>query len=152
MIDKNAYDKAFEVLRSIKNVENAFDNLGFSIEYGTGTLGKEFENMFEVTTDLILIAMGLHVKTHTATVRLKGCNELIDVDVFYSDDEDPEFAITMDDFCYFINYAINNPKLQLLFWTTMTEKNVNNKNTINNMRLDFSVGITQYDFFKQIKD
>ena len=100
-------------------MENAFDAIGFSFEYSYGKIGEYLENTIQLQNMVIEHCLGLHLRQAQVYVSALGVN--VNVDVFYPEDNNPDYCITMDDFSLSV-FGSNNKEVIEAVWNAIIER------------------------------
>ena len=137
MNSRVAYDAAFKMIRSQRNMENKLDEIGFNFEYGSGIVGTHFEVVLNNCEAILKEAMGLHSVGKDGTCNICGTQYPVTIDILYTEDENADFSITEDDFCEFCYNAVNDAKIgdELigLMWKAIVEKDAEAKEKYNSL-------------------
>jgi hypothetical protein len=142
-MSKTVYDAAFRVLKTQSEICSKFESIGLRFEYGDGFFGKSLESLINDSETIILESLGLHLVTKNTNTVFCGAFGSMPVDVLYSMDNDPDWAITNDDFCEFFYKAIDDEHLRNLMWRVMVDRDSDAKDEYNKLRIGKIGG---YDF------
>lgn len=117
-----SYKAAIESLLELKKLDTKLCDVGFNFEYNDGgTVGNCFGIVTQNLEKIIIESMGL-VQKHYQTFN-QVLNSTVEIDVFYPESENPQFAIAFDYF-YDVLYNYNRNDLIYLLWDTMVNNNV----------------------------
>lgn len=137
------YDAAFAIMKTQSEMCSKLDSVGLRFDYGEGFIGKSLESLINDSETIILESLGLYFVSKNAKVNLCGESYSTTVDVLYAKDENPEWAITADDFCEFFYKAVDDEHLQDLMWKVMVDRDQSAKEEYNNLGIGKIGG---YDF------
>jgi hypothetical protein len=130
-MNREIYDRAFNILTTQSNMCAKLEDIGLRFEYGDGFVGKALESLINDSESIIIAALGLHEVSVSRQVNIFGTIYPTDDAALYTDDNDPEWSITMDDFCEFFYHAIRNEATRELMWEAMANKNIDAKSKYN---------------------
>ena len=142
-MSKAIYDAAFAIMKTQSEMCSKLDAIGLRFEYGEGFIGKSLESLINDSETIILESLGLYFISKDAKMKLCGESYSTTVEVLYAKDENPEWAITADDFCEFFYKAVDNEHLQDLMWKVMVDRNQSAKDEYNQLNIGKIGG---YDF------
>jgi hypothetical protein len=142
-MSKTAYDAAFRVLKTQSEMCSKLESVGLRFEYGDGFIGKSLESLINDSETIVLDLLGLHFVTKSVNTTFYGISGPMPVEVLYAEDENPEWAISADDFCEFFYKAIDDEHLRNLMWQIVVERNHTAKDEYNQLDIGKIGG---YDF------
>jgi hypothetical protein len=122
---------------------SSLENIGLRFEYGDGFVGKALESLVNNSETIVLESLGLHFVSKNTKATLCGESWPISVEVLYGEDENPEWAITADDFFEFFYKAVDNEHLQDIMWKAMVDRDQSAKGEYNQLNIGKIGG---YDF------
>ena len=132
-MNRTIYDTAFNILSTHNDFCNNLESIGLRFEYGDGFVGEKLLSLINDAESIIREALGLHEVSLDAKVRVNGNSWQTTIEILYTEDEDPNWAITSDDFCEFFYQAQKNDQVKDLMWRAMVDKNVEAKEEYNKM-------------------
>lgn len=145
VVDKKLiYDSLMDCIDNQREMENKLEAIGLRFEYGDGAVGTFMEKNINKHNDCIIEVLGLHEKSYDKPAVICGTRMLVDLAIFYTEDEDVDWAITADDFFEVLYDAENKPFLRDLIFNTFVNKDVAAKEAINKHYGKDKVGVAQY--------
>jgi hypothetical protein len=142
-MNRTTYDAAFRIMKTQKEMCSKLESVGLRFEYGDGFTGKSLESLINDSETIILESLGLHFVSKNTKTTLCGESWPTTVEVLYSEDDNPEWAITADDFFEFFYKAIDNNHLQDLMWRIIVARDYDAKTEYNKLGIGKVGG---YDF------
>ena len=142
-MNRTIYDSAFAIMKTQSEMCSKLDSIGLRFEYGEGFVGKSLESLINDSETIILESLGLYFTSKDTKMKLCGESYPTTVEVLYAKDENPEWAITADDFCEFFYKAVDNEHLQDLMWKVMVDRDQSAKDEYNKLNIGKIGG---YDF------
>lgn len=131
MKDKKSYFNAMEVLKKTREFDQKLCDLGFSFEYNDDSIvGDYFSTVLTNMEGIIVSSLGLTMKV--AETFCKELNTLVNIDIYYPDDNDARFAISADDL-FEIIYNVNRSDVTNLLWLAIAEKDLESKEKLERM-------------------
>ena len=142
-MNKTIYDTAFNIMKTQNEMCSNMEKFGLRFEYGDGLVGKALESLINDSETIILESLGLHFVSKNVKTMICGESWPTTVDVLYREDENPEWAITADDFFEFFYKSIDDENLRDLMWRVMVERREEAKEEYNKLGIGKIGG---YDF------
>ena len=139
-MNKEIYKSAFAIINTQNEICNNFENIGFSIDYSSGAVGKALENLLNQAYTILDGSLDFNRKTHCRKINISGYTQEVCFDVLYVGNYDEDWTITEDDFSDFIYKAADSEELQELFWKAMVDRDENAKTHFNKISTDFQIG------------
>ena len=139
-MNKEIYKAAFAIMKTQNNICNTFEDIGFSFEYGSGSMGIALEDLSNYAYSIIKSIMNFNSKTLYRDIAINDCVQNICFDVLYLGEYDEDWAITEDDFSDFVHIATDSEKLQDWFWEAMVNRSEAAKDQFNNVTKMFKIG------------
>lgn len=112
-------NRIINCMRSQNKMGTAMDDVGFNWEYGSGIFGKFMEENTNLLYEMLISQMNLHYRHCPCAVFVHSCPYNSEFTVLMPPDDNPDNAITEDDFSELINRAMQNEELQnavIRFW------------------------------------
>jgi hypothetical protein len=109
------------------------ERVGLDFEYGSGCVGQALGSLINDAQLIVIEALGLHEMPIDKPFRIYHESWPTTIDVLYTEDNDPDWSITMDDFFEFFNQAIKNPAVRELMWNAMANKDIESREIYNAM-------------------
>ena len=103
------------------------------LEYGDGFVGKKLLSLINDAQEIVKESLGLHEVSRDAKVYIGTDCWPTTIEILYTKDEDPDWAITADDFYEFFYQAQKDESVKELMWEAMTNRNVEAKEEYNKM-------------------
>lgn len=138
------YENIFECIDAQNEFCTKLENLGLRFEYGDGPIGKYLEGNLNRYNEIIIEVLGLHEKQHPKSVHFSGQRIPITLAVLYAEDEDVNWAITMDDFFEVLYDAQNNSNLKAWLYEAIVERDQKAKDAITKHYGQVKIGVQQY--------
>ena len=142
-MNKTVYDTAFNIMKTQSDMCSNLEKVGLRFEYGDGFVGKALESLINDSETIILESLGMHFVSKNTKTTLCGESLPVSVEVLYGKDENPEWAITADDFFEFFYKAIDDEHLRNLMWQIAVNRNHAAKDEYNQLNIGKIGG---YDF------
>lgn len=147
-MNRTIYDTAFNIIKTQGEMCSNLENIGLRFEYGDGFVGKALESLINDSETIVLESLGLHFVSKNTKTNLCGESWPVSVEVLYGEDENPEWAITADDFFDFFYKAIDNEHLRDLMWRVIVDRDAATKDEYNKLGIGEIGG---YDFMYNAK-
>ena len=132
-MNKAIYDTAFNILSTHNDFCNALENIGLRFEYGDGFVGKKLLSLINDAELIVRDALGLHEVSRDSKVRIAGDLWPTTIEILYTEEEDPDWSITADNFCEFFYQAQKNERIKDLMWRAMVYRDVAAKEELNKL-------------------
>lgn len=132
-MNRTIYDAAFHILSTQNDCCNKLEYMGLRFEYGDGFIGEKLLSLLNDAQEIIKETLGLHEVSRDAKVYIGGDYWPTTIEVLYTENEDPDWAMTTDDFYEFFYQAQKNETVKDLMWKAMVEKDVEAKEEYNKM-------------------
>lgn len=118
LMNREIYERIFGIIQTHNDICNKLESAGLRFEYGDGFVGKSLEALLNDSEIIIRESLGLHEVSGLA---------------LYTKENDPDWSISLDDFCEFFYKAIENDNIRDLMWKAMVEKNIEAKQQYNQL-------------------
>ena len=141
---KLIYDNLLSCFDNQREMENKLEALGLRFEYGDGAVGTFMENNVNLHNECIVQVLGLHEKSHIKQAVICGNRMLVDLAVFYTDDESVDWAITVDDFFEVLYDSETKTFLRDPLFNALVNRDEDAKRIINEHYKKDKIGVRQY--------
>ena len=132
-MNKDLYLSAFQIINLQNQLSDSIESIGLRFEYDEGPIGTALSGIINESVEIIIKALGLHEKSFPTNCLINGTIYGTTCEVLFTEDDNQEYAITVDDFYDFVYYAHADYDAQLLFWDALVEKNEDAKIKVNKL-------------------
>lgn len=133
MTNREIYDRAFSVLKTQNAICDKLESIGLRFEYGDGFVGETLLSLLNDCEAIVIEALGLHEVACERTCKFLGSDWPTNDSSFYTEDNDPTWSITADDFCEFFYRAQKDETVRELMWKAMVKKDAVAKENYNKL-------------------
>ena len=132
-MNKDSYLSAFKIINLQNQLCDSIESIGLRFEYDDGPIGTVLSGIINESVEIIINALGLHEKSFPTNCLIDGTIYGTTCEVLFTEDDNKDYAITVDDFYDFVYYATADYNTQLLFWDALVEKDTVAKDKINQL-------------------